>query len=325
LGIKEPKIAVIGAGITGAACSNALKKSGLNPIIFEKSRGVGGRLTTRRTDEHINFDHGVQFITGRSDKFKKMLIEFSIQDTAEVWKPRLADDLSVPHESWFVGKPTMSSLIKPLLENIKINLSDEISVIKRSGSQWCVESKNEPRDSLFDNVICTVPAPQARTLLSMEKELIEKIAEVTISPCWALMVAYDFALELDFDVWRSETEDISWVSLNSSKPGRNSDRDCWVAHASPEWSENNIELSRKEVIKALLNKLCMLFGNKFASYSYITCHRWRYARTLKPLNRPYLVSDDGSLFLGGDWCLGSRVECGFESGVGIANDLIKNL
>jgi renalase len=49
-------IAIIGGGISGLTVANILRDYA-NVTIFEKARGVGGRMSTRRT-EHFNFDHG---------------------------------------------------------------------------------------------------------------------------------------------------------------------------------------------------------------------------------------------------------------------------
>jgi renalase len=42
------RVAVIGAGIAGAACAGALQGCGVDVTMFDKSRGVGGRMSTRR-------------------------------------------------------------------------------------------------------------------------------------------------------------------------------------------------------------------------------------------------------------------------------------
>ena len=49
-------VAVIGAGITGITLANLLQKK-VNLTIFEKSRGVGGRMSTRRAEPY-QFNHG---------------------------------------------------------------------------------------------------------------------------------------------------------------------------------------------------------------------------------------------------------------------------
>lgn len=44
---KAQQVAVIGAGIAGAACARALSLAGRSVHVFDKSRGPGGRLATR--------------------------------------------------------------------------------------------------------------------------------------------------------------------------------------------------------------------------------------------------------------------------------------
>lgn len=56
-------VAIVGAGIAGLAAAQALiaNQSGIVPVVFEKSRGVGGRAATRRIDGFC-FDHGAQYV-----------------------------------------------------------------------------------------------------------------------------------------------------------------------------------------------------------------------------------------------------------------------
>ena len=54
------QIAVIGAGIAGLACARELARADAKVTVFEKSRGLGGRLGTRRQG-NFAFDHGAQF------------------------------------------------------------------------------------------------------------------------------------------------------------------------------------------------------------------------------------------------------------------------
>lgn len=46
-----PKVAVIGAGISGLICARVLVEHGMEVTVFEKSRGIGGRMSTRRSPE----------------------------------------------------------------------------------------------------------------------------------------------------------------------------------------------------------------------------------------------------------------------------------
>ena len=65
-------IAVIGAGIAGMACARTLAQAGHKVSVFEKSRGAGGRMSTKGT-EFGGFDHGAQYFTVRDARFEKAL------------------------------------------------------------------------------------------------------------------------------------------------------------------------------------------------------------------------------------------------------------
>ena len=58
----QVRVAVIGGGITGLTCARALADAGHAVTVFDKGRGVGGRLATRRTDDGLRFDHGAQVL-----------------------------------------------------------------------------------------------------------------------------------------------------------------------------------------------------------------------------------------------------------------------
>ncbi|NJD31069.1 MAG: FAD-dependent oxidoreductase, partial [Gammaproteobacteria bacterium] len=46
--MDKVNIAVIGGGIAGLACARALARADAQVTVFERSRGLGGRLGTRR-------------------------------------------------------------------------------------------------------------------------------------------------------------------------------------------------------------------------------------------------------------------------------------
>ncbi|WP_347316680.1 NAD(P)-binding protein, partial [Ralstonia pseudosolanacearum] len=45
--MTQPSIAIVGAGIAGVACANALAAEGISATVYERGGGVGGRLATR--------------------------------------------------------------------------------------------------------------------------------------------------------------------------------------------------------------------------------------------------------------------------------------
>ena len=65
---------VIGAGISGLAAATELARAGCKTIILEKSRGIGGRMATRRVGAAV-CDHGAQFFTVRTRAFAATVTE----------------------------------------------------------------------------------------------------------------------------------------------------------------------------------------------------------------------------------------------------------
>ena len=66
------KIIVVGAGLSGLSAARELSSRGHDVTVFDKGRGVGGRLATRRAGSAV-FDHGAQFFTARSDEFQQQV------------------------------------------------------------------------------------------------------------------------------------------------------------------------------------------------------------------------------------------------------------
>ena len=58
-------IAIIGTGIAGLSAAQALIAAGQNVELFDKSRGSGGRMASKRTDAG-SVDLGAQYFTARA-------------------------------------------------------------------------------------------------------------------------------------------------------------------------------------------------------------------------------------------------------------------
>ena len=59
------RIGIVGAGICGLAAAAELAAAGREVAVFDKSRGIGGRLATRRVDA-MSFDHGAPAAHGEA-------------------------------------------------------------------------------------------------------------------------------------------------------------------------------------------------------------------------------------------------------------------
>jgi renalase len=316
------RIAVIGAGMAGMACARALQDAGFKPVVFDKGRGPGGRLATRRLDGDLRFDHGAQYVTAHGDAFRAALAAIIENGAAARWRPATSNGFDPEAEDWITGMPGMSALAKPLAAGLDLRVACEVTTVEREGAGWRVRTASNAAGGCFDVVVSTVPVPQARQLFGAERDVAQALEAVTIAPCWALMLVFAGPVAGAPDVPEVSSEILSWLSRNSSKPGRDTDKECWVAHATTDWSTRHLEREREPVAALLGNAVQQILGKAMPRVEQAVAHRWRYARTLKALGRPCLASEDGTLFLGGDWALGARVECAFDSGRAIAQAII---
>lgn len=306
------RIAVIGAGISGLACGQDLKRAGHEVVIIEKSRGIGGRIATRRTPEDLRFDHGAQFFTVQSRAFRQFLA-----GDAKRWDAAGAFEQT---RDWFIGCPDIKSFLRPVAKTLDIRLNCRAEKLERIGDDWTLHTDTEVFEG-FDHVVVTAPAPQAAALTEFSDVMQEQIAKAEMAPCWTIMLAFKEPVEKDFDVLKLKNGNLDWLARNSSKYGRKERPDCWVAHATAAWSAENLELGRDAALQALLPDILASLGRSEDDLIYFSAHRWRYANVTKPVGELFIQDETGTLFAAGDWCAGTCVEHAFDSGIKLAAHL----
>ena len=320
-------IAVIGAGIAGLSCATALQAAGHTVQVFDKSRSVSGRMSTRRdAGEGWQCDHGAQYFTARDPAFAAEVARWQQAGVAALWIPRIAvlndPGLRQPGPlDRFVGTPRMTAPAQWLARSLnKLSLGTTIQRLHRDGPRWQLESAEQGRlDAGFDAVLLALPAPQARPLVESAAPALAAIAaSAQMRGCWALMVRFESPVGLPFDAAFVNSGPLRWIARDSSKPGRDPLGQTWLLHAEAEWSEAHLELSADEAAALMLAAFAALGGPAPQAW---TAHRWRYADTRQPLGAG--CAWDGSLRLGvcGDWLGGGKVEGAWLSGQRLAAQL----
>lgn len=309
--MASTEIAIIGAGLAGLACGRALQAAGHMPVLLDKSRGVGGRLATRRAEGGLSFDHGAQFVTARTRGFNDVLESARQAGCAAPW------DTGDP-EVQIVGTPGMNGIAKHMAAGLDIKLGIAARAVTPVADGWRIDID----DGYWTckKVVLTLPAAQAGVLLGDRNPLAQALSAAEMAPCFALMACFEDEVSARFTARRDPEDVLDWIALNRSKPGR-AGPPCWVAHASPGWSKEHLERSLEEITALMLPLLCNRLGVDPASASHVAAHRWRYARVTSALGAPFASDAAGTLFAGGDWCLGARAECAWESGIAIARKI----
>jgi renalase len=300
-------VAIVGAGLAGAVCARALADAGLAVTVFEKSGGTGGRLSTRRSDAG-SFDHGAQYLTGRSAPMRALLDALTDAGAAAPWTPEGKDRPG----DWHVGLPGMSGFVKPLLAGIDVRLRTRVEGIGFDSQGGVRLSCADGLDHCFGLAVVTAPAPQAMALTAPLDRVFEALRDVVYAPCWAGMFAFDQPVADLPDLSRGDDDGPAGLIVrNSSKPGR--DGATFVVHGGGAWSAQHLEHEPEAIVPHLQGALEHCAGRALAPV-HAAAHRWRYARVDRALGESHLVSGCGRVIVCGDGLVGGRAEAAAQSG-----------
>mgnify|MGYP001310222116 CR=1 FL=1 len=320
-------IAVIGAGLAGTTIASKMNEN-FDVKVFEKSRVVGGRMSTRKETPFI-FDHGAQFFKIKTSDFKNFLSELFSQKIIQPWNFRLAyfDGQNLRkikfirnEDKFYVGVPNMDTIIKNLSKNCNVILNTKIERIIKENDKWNLYDQNKKSYGTYDWVILSLPAHQSLELITEKISFYPLIEKIKMRGCFSLMVGMSESLNLDYDAALIENEDIAWIAVNNSKPSRMNNY-CLLINSSYEYASKNINTSKDKVLKHLLN-----ISSKFINYDLlksntIKIHEWRYVEAKCSPKEDYFIDHKEKVAVCGDWFINSRVEGAFLS----ANELFKEM
>ncbi|MDX1654604.1 MAG: NAD(P)-binding protein [Candidatus Competibacteraceae bacterium] len=321
-------VAVIGAGLAGLTCAGRLAEAGLEVRLFDKGRGAGGRLSTRRV-EPWNFDHGAQYLTARDPAFKAQMARWREMGVVSPWPARLVEcNPDRPCIPWrdgrerFVGVPGMSAVVRQAAQGLDLRFNVQVQPPRREEGGWRLLDTAGHVLGLFHQVVVAAPAPQSGELLAAAPALVERIRQVRMMSCWSVMLGFREALALDFDGAFVRGSPLAWAARNSSKPARPV-AEAWVLQASGSWSEQHLDSPGERVAAELLGAFGKATGLASLAPASRISHRWRYAAPVSPLGEAYLYDSQLGIGACGDWCLAPRIEAAWLSGRALAGRLLE--
>ena len=320
-------VCIIGAGMSGLSCARTLADRGYPVTVFEKSRGVGGRMSTRRTDAGVRFDHGAPYFTVQGERFRSRVDQWIDQGVVQRWDAEIVElyqgraereDRQVER---YVPVPGMNGICRHLAEGMEVRFNTEAAPPERDGDRWLVQDRDGAKLGHFDAVLISAPAPQSAALLAATPLLVKRAARIRMAPSWAVMAAFEESLELGYDAGFIHDSPLTWIALNSGKPGRSPKPEAWVLQATPAWTGEQAEKDPAWVTGRLLAAFREATGCRPGEPSFSTAHLWRYAVPPEPHPGPFILDEKLRIGACGDWCGGPRVEGAFLSGVLLAERL----
>lgn len=301
--------AVVGAGMAGCVLAVLLRQAGREVVVFDKGRGAGGRLATRRHESGVTFDHGCPGIAMREgDALSPVLETVIAEGSAARWL-----GLGVPMA---VGVPGMSAIARALLGPSGATTSFEVARCDRAADGWRLVSRTGEAAGPFEALFLTVPAPQLVPLVEgVAPDAAAAAARAEYRPQWTLMAAFEPAAAPSLAALAPDAlagEGVEVAIHDGGKPGRGGAATL-VCHMDEAWSRANLDRERPDVAAALGTRLAEAAG--LPAPTVAMAHRWRYSRVARPAAPAIRYDRDLALGIAGDWTEGPEAGDAFVSAV----------
>jgi predicted NAD/FAD-dependent oxidoreductase len=305
-------VVVIGAGMSGLACAEALRLAGRDIVVLDKGRGPGGRMATRRLETatgEVRFDLGTQSFTARDPQFVSRVHHWSEAGQVAPWPPAGAD-------AW-VGVPGMNAPLRAMADRLDVRWGTKVVGLSRRTGGWDIGTED---GTVFaaEAVVVALPAEQSADLLAPVAPVRAAQARACPSlPCWTVLLAFAEPLASDETCLSGEAaEELGQAVRNCAKPARDG-AETWVVHGGADWSTRHLDHPATWIEETLLTALARRLGCPLPQTIARGSHRWRYASSTSGGSGP---SWDPGIGLGvcGDWLTRPGVEGAWLSGTGLA-------
>lgn len=312
-------ILILGAGMAGLSAARELTAHGFPVHLVEKSKGLGGRMATRRFAGGTH-DTGAQYISARTPEFQNVLGQAAETGAVKVW----AHGFSMQHEPPMIGHPRycgtsgMTSLPKYMAEGLEINQGWEVASIEKTPEGFWLLKDSTGQQLLGSALVITAPAPQALNLLSpieahLLPEAFQDLRQVQYDPCIAVALSLDHPTAVPPPGAMFVTKGkLRWIADNQQKGI--SETPSLTLHASAEFSRENYDKSDEELIEQLVTDAQEFLNRGSIVESQV--RRWRFSQPSVTCEKPFVVaSTTPPLVVAGDSMLESKVEGAFQSGL----------
>jgi renalase len=327
------EIAIIGAGVAGLTCARKLQQAGRRVVVFDKSRGLGGRLATRRL-AGTHADHGVCYLQPKGAAFSQLIDELVNEQILRVWTQgihRLSADGVLPPVKFapcYAAPAGATAIARYLGQNLEIINSQAITAISPIGNGWQLNSADGQWNA--EQVVVAIPPAQALAIAGMvidthcsdQMRLVNfttSIAAIAVFPknqqAAAAQLTWQGIQGIDHPV-------LGWIGLDSSKQLEPL-QPVLVVQSSAAFAAENFAAPDLQVIGKRLLAAATPFAIGLDSPEILQVHRWGYAFAQNPLPDLFLTAQvKAPLYFCGDWCGGNRVESAFLSGLAVAEKIL---
>ncbi|SHG74322.1 hypothetical protein SAMN05443575_2675 [Jatrophihabitans endophyticus] len=251
------RVAVVGAGMAGAACARVLADRGIDVTVVERGRAPGGRMAAPVLHGR-RVDLGAAYLTAKDDGFAALVADWVARGLAREW----TDTFTVLGDD---GRSTTSGPMRYAApDGLRSLVRDVLPVPAELGTELVSAAELD-----HDAVVLAMPDPQARRLVPDASDWVEFDPVVSVAAGWSRREwePFDAAFVNDHPA----------VSLIADDGARRGDGAAvLVAHAVPDLARCHLD-APDAVVPLLLDAMGSLLGAT-AAPEWTHAQRWTFAK-----------------------------------------------
>ena len=313
----SPRVAVIGAGISGIAAARALTAADLEVVVIDRGHRLGGRMASRTLrDTGLPYDGrlvdvGASYLTASSDDFAVVVHDWVSRGLARPWTDTFhvasaeGIESSVTGPMRYAAPGGLRSLVEDLAARLPVVAHPrEVEDVVRTPAAVAVDGE------VFDAVVLAMPGPQASDLVAGDDPVHAALSGQRFDPVLTLVAAYDQRCWGDFDgVFVNDSAALVFVADDGRRRGDGAP--VLVAHSGSVLAAAHLDapMTAAPMLRAAMERAV----GATASPAWFDVRRWSLAKPRATVGVTHYF--DGAIGVCGDaWGDESRIETAWTSG-----------
>lgn len=317
MSLPEPAVVVVGAGISGVACARELDAAGIEVVVVDRSRAVGGRMA-RWTRDGRAVDVGAAYFTARTPDFARLAESWATAGLAHPWTDTftVADSRgggeAVSGPVRWSAEQGLRSLVENLADGLDVRRDHEVSAV---GIGPTVDGQ------AVRAVVLAMPDPQAADLLGDDLAPVRGLLEKEWLPVVSVVASYPERTWQRLDGMFVHGSPVSLIVDDGRRRG--DDAPVLVVHSTHETALAHLD-DAAGVIPVVLSEVRRLVG-PVGDPAWVEAKRWGSATPVRARSETFYLGPEGIGICGDGWSGRPRIEAAWLSGRDTGRELARRL
>ncbi len=323
MGISNPvtfsadAVVVVGSGISGVACARALSDAGLDVVVLDRARRVGGRMACWTRDGRP-IDTGAAYFTVRTPGFREVAETWARRGLARPW----TDTFTIAGSQGVHGSTTgpmrwaaergLRSLVEDLAVGLHVRLGHDVQAV---GAGPTVDGRPVAA------VVLAMPDPQALDLLGDDLPAVAEPLEPQWQPVVSVVASYEQRTWAGLDAMFVHDSPVSLIVDDGRRRGDGAP--VLVVHCTHQSAAAHLD-DPDAAVPLALGEISRLLGVTTPP-RWVQAKRWGSATPVSTRAQRFHLGPENVAVCGDGWSDRPRIEAAWTSGRDVGRELASRL